>query len=137
MISRGNRLNESSVIEIGDMNWGEIVESSKKPVIVMFYSSTCPYCKAMEPYFINYAREFENSAVFARLNIETNPWTAERYGVLGTPTFKFFCRGRPVWEQVGQIYPSILKKAVEDMINYGEECIKKSTPIGQDITGYV
>ena len=39
----------------------------------MFYSSTCPYCKAMEPYFINYAREFENSAVFARLNIETNP----------------------------------------------------------------
>ena len=86
-------MNGSSVIEIGDMNWGEIVESSKKPVIVMFYSSTCPYCKAMEPYFINYAREFENSAVFARLNIETNPWTAERYGVLGTPTFKFFCQG--------------------------------------------
>jgi thioredoxin 1 len=130
-------LNGSDVIEIGDMNWGEVVESSKKPVIVMFYSATCPYCKAMEPYFVNYAKEFKNSAVFARINIETSLWTAEKYGVQGTPTFKFFCHGRPVWEQVGQIYPSILKNAVEDMINHGEECIRKSTPIGQDITGYV
>jgi thioredoxin 1 len=129
-------LNESNVIEIKDNTWGELVETSKKPVIVMFYSSTCPYCKAMEPYFMNYAGEFQNSVVFARINIETNPWTTERYGVQGTPTFKFFCNGKPVWEQVGQIYPSILKKALEDMINYGEECIRKSTPIGQNITGY-
>jgi thioredoxin 1 len=130
-------LNGNNVIEIEDITWEEVVESSKKPVIVMFYSPACPYCKAMEPYFMNYAREFKSSAVFARINIETSPWAAERYGVQGTPTFKFFCRGRPVWEQVGQIYPSILKTAVEEMINYGEECIRKSTPIGQDITGYV
>lgn len=129
-------MNGSNVMEIGDMTWGEVVESSKKPVIVMFYSQTCPYCKAMEPYFINYANEFKSSAVFARMNIETSPRTVERFGVQGTPTFKFFCHGRPVWEQVGQVYPSILKTAVEDMINSGEECIRKSTPIGQDITGY-
>ena len=30
-------------------------------------------------------------------------------------------------EQVGQVYPSILKSAVEEMIDYGEECIRKST----------
>ena len=130
-------MNESNVVEIEDITWGEVVENSKKPVMVMFYSPTCPYCKAMEPYFMNYAREFQNSVIFARINIETSPWTTERYGVQGTPTFKFFCDGKPVWEQVGQIYPSILKKALEDMINYGEECIRKSTPIGQNITGYV
>ena len=130
-------MNGNTVIEIEDMTWGEVVESSKKPVIVMFYSPACPYCKAMEPFFMNYSREFKNSAVFARINIEMNSWTVERYGVQGTPMFKFFCQGRPVWEQVGQVYPSILKSAVEEMINYGEECIRKSTPIGQDITGYV
>ena len=129
-------MNGSNIVEVEDTSWGQLVEESKKPVIVMFYSPTCPYCKAMEPYFVNYAQEFKSSAVFARLNIETNPWTAERYGVMGTPTFKFFCRGRPVWEQVGQIYPSILKTAVENIVEYGEDCIRKSTPIGQDITGY-
>ncbi|MHC1755359.1 MAG: thioredoxin family protein [Methanosarcina sp.] len=127
----------SNIIEIEDATWGQQVESSGKPVVVMFYSPACPYCKAMEPYFEEYAKEYRASAVFARINIAANPWTAERYGIQGTPTFKFFCHGRPVWEQVGQIYPSILKNAVRDMVQYGEECIRKSTPIGQDITGYV
>ena len=128
-------MNGNNIIEINDMNWGQLVEESKKPIIVMFYSPECPYCKAMEPYFVNYSQEFK-TVTFARIDIASNPWTAERYGVMGTPTFKFFCHGRPVWEQVGQIYPSILKSAVENMATYGEDCIRKSTPIGQDITGY-
>lgn len=130
-------MNENNVVEIEDMTWGQLVEDSLKPVIVMFYSSTCPYCKAMEPYFMSYAQEFKNSAVFARMNIDTSPLTVRRYGVQGTPTFKFFCHGRPVWELVGQLYPSILKTAVENLVDYGEDCIRKSTPIGQNITGYV
>ena len=129
-------MDENNVIEIEDATWGQRVEGSEKPVVVMFYSPACPYCKAMEPYFAEYAKEYRASAVFARLNVATNPWTAERYGVQGTPTFKFLCHGKPVWEQVGQIYPSILKNAVRDMVQHGEECIRKSTPIGQDITGY-
>ena len=129
-------MNGSNIVEVEDTSWGQLVEESRKPVIVMFYSPTCPYCKAMEPYFANYAQEFKGSAVFARMNIAMNPWTAERYGIQGTPTFKSFCHGKPVWEQVGQIYPSILKNAVENMIDYGEDCVKKSTPVGQDITGY-
>lgn len=119
------------------MTWGRVVENSVKPVVVMFYSTTCPFCKAMEPYFADYAQEFKNSAVFGRMNIEINPWIVERYGIQGTPTFKSFCHGRPIWEQVGQIYPSILKKAVEDLVAHGEDCVRKSTPVGQDITGYV
>ena len=63
-------MNENNVVEIEDMTWGQLVEDSLKPVIVMFYSPTCPYCKAMEPYFMSYAQEFKNSAVFARMNIE-------------------------------------------------------------------
>ena len=130
-------MNEFNVIEINDTTWEQLVEESSKPVIVMFYSSTCSFCEVMEPYFENYAQELKNSAVFARLNIETSPWTAERYGVQGTPTFKSFCHGRPVWEQVGEIDPSMLKTAVENIIHYGEECIRKSTQIGQSITGYM
>jgi thioredoxin 1 len=129
-------LRESNLVEIKDATWEQLVEKSSKPVIVMFYSPVCPFCEAMEPYFENFAQEFKDSAVFARMNIVKNPWTEERYGVQGTPTFKSFCHGRPLWEQVGGIDPFILKTAVENMINYGEDCIRKSTPVGQDITGY-
>jgi thioredoxin 1 len=91
----------------------------------------------MEPYFMTYAQEFNKSAVFARKNIVINPWTSERYGIKSTPTFKAFCHRKPVWEQVGEIYPSLLKNAIGNTIQYGEDCIKKSTSIGQSITGYI
>jgi thioredoxin 1 len=123
------------VVEINDKTWERMVEKSSKPVIVMFYSPKCSFCEFVEPYFVDYAKDFKNSAVFARINIIENPWTAERYRIQHTPTFKSFCHGIPVWEQVGGIDPSTLKNAIENIINYGEECIRKSTPVGQDITG--
>ncbi len=130
-------MNGLNVVEVDDMIWEQMVEESSKPVIVMFYSPECLFCETMEPYFEDYAQEFKNSAVFARINTVTNTWTSERYGIQSTPTFKSFCHGKPVWEQVGEIYPSILKTAIENIINYGEDCIRKSTPVGQNITGYI
>ncbi|MCK4454829.1 MAG: thioredoxin family protein [Thermoplasmata archaeon] len=50
--------------------------------------------------------------MFAKLNIMTSTYTAGRYGVMSTPTFKFFCSGRPVQELVGAVYPPLLKKSL-------------------------
>lgn len=130
-------MDELNVVEIDDKTWEQFVEESSKPVFVMFYSPNCSFCEFMEPYFINYAQEFKNKAVFARMDVVANPWTAERYRIQNTPTFKSFCHGKPVWEQVGELDLSMLKTAIENIINYGEECIRKSTPIGQNITGYM
>ena len=102
----------------------------------MFHSPECPYCDVMMPYFVNFTQEFRNVGVFALINIATNPWTTERYRTQITPTFKSFCCGRPVCEQVGEIDPSMLKNTVEKTIALVEEYIRKSIPIGQSITGY-
>jgi thioredoxin 1 len=124
------------LIEVTDLNWERTVEKSSRPVAVMFYSPTCAFCHQMEPYFRNYAREYNDTIHFVRLNIMTSPWTAERYGIRSTPTFKFFCEGKPVQEMVGAVYPALLKKMVDDVLVHGKECIKKSTAIDYDITGY-
>ncbi|MDD1704209.1 MAG: thioredoxin family protein [Methanoregula sp.] len=125
-----------TLVEVSDLLWERVVEKSEKPVAVMFYSSTCPYCRIIEPYFIQYAQEFKDTVLFARLNILTSMWTAERYGVRGTPTFKFFCKGRPVFEVVGAVFPAILKKMVEDLLVHGKECAGRATEINYEITGY-
>jgi len=124
------------LIELTDLTWERTVEKSSRPVAVMFYTPTCAFCHQMEPYFRNYAREYKDSIQFARLDIMTSPWTAERYGVRSTPTFKFFCEGKPVQEMVGAVYPALLKKMVDDVLVHGMECAKKSTAIDYDITGY-
>jgi thioredoxin 1 len=123
-------------IEVDDVTWERTVEKSSRPVAVMFYSPSCAFCHQMEPYFRNYAQEYKDGVVFARLNIMTNPWTAERYGVRSTPTFKFFCDGKPVREMVGAVYPVLLKKLIDEVLIHGKECAKSSTAIDYDITGY-
>ena len=104
--------------------------------MVMFYSISCPYCRQMEPPFEEYAREFKDKVVFARVNIMDSPTIASRYGVMGTPTFKFFCNGHPVSELAGAVYPSLLKKTIDDSLMHGSECVKKTTWIDTGITGY-
>jgi len=124
------------LIELDDVTWERTVEKSSKPVAVMFYSPSCAFCLQMEPYFRNYAQEYQEKVVFARLNIMTNLWTAERYGVRSTPTFKFFCDGKPIREMVGAVYPALLKKMIDEVLIHGKECAKSSTAINYDITGY-
>ncbi len=124
------------LVELTDLTWERFVEKGDKPAVVMFYSQACPYCRAMEPYFRSYAAEYGDRILFARVDITASLWIAERYGVRGTPTFKFFCSGRPVSELVGSVYPAILKKMVEEVILHGKDCIARSTAINYDITGY-
>jgi len=122
--------------ELTDMTWEQLVERSDKPVLVMFYSPTCPHCRTMEPYFRQYARDYEGVVSFARLDITSSQWTAERYGVRSTPTFKMFCTGKPFQELVGAVYPALLKRMVDEGLESGAECVAKSTTIHYDITGY-
>ena len=127
---------EPEVTEVSDLSFEKTVEKAKDPVAVMFFSPACAFCHQMEPYFREYAKEFKGSVLFARIDITANPWTAERYAVRSTPTFKFFCSGKPVMEMVGAVYPAILKRTVTEVLVHGKECAKNSTAIDYEITGY-
>jgi len=122
--------------EVTDLTWEKTVENSTQPVIVMFYSSTCPHCKAMEPYFAEYAAEFKDSMFFIKANVAQNPWAGERYGVRATPTFRFFCLGKPIREMVGAVYPVMLRKAILEVLEGGDECARNSTEINYEVSGY-
>ncbi|NYT17674.1 MAG: redoxin domain-containing protein, partial [Methanomicrobiales archaeon] len=62
-------MEEGSVLELTDITWEKTVEKSDLPVLVMFYSPTCPHCRTMEPYFRQYAQEFHGTVIFVRINI--------------------------------------------------------------------
>jgi len=126
----------NNIVELDDKNWEEIVEKGEKPVFVMFSSSVCPHCKQIKPFFDQYAVEYKDIVVFALIDVSKTPAIAIKYGVMGTPTFKFFCKGHPVAEVVGAIYPALLKKTVEDSIKHGHDCIKNTTWGIYDISGY-
>lgn len=129
-------MSSNNVVELNDKTWEKTVEKGKKPVVVMFTSPTCPYCRQMRPYFEEYASEYKDKILFAEVDISKSLTIASRYGVMGTPTFKFFCKGKPVNELVGAIYPAILKKTVEISLEHGSQCAENTTWVDSSITGY-
>lgn len=129
-------ITNGDIIELNDSNWEEMLANQEKPMVVMFYLPACSHCKQIEPYFREYAAEFRNSCTFIRMNGMDSPVTAMRYGVRSAPTFKFFCKGKAIKEAVGLVYPSLLKSAIKELIEHGDECVLHSTPMPDEISPY-
>jgi len=121
--------------EISEKTWENKVKKENTPVFIMFYNPTCPHCHSIEPYFDQYAGELKDNVYFFKMNIAENNGIAQRYGILGTPTFIFFCHGKAVRSIVGAIYPSLLKKTIEEGLQTGSDCEKKTTWF-EGISGY-
>ncbi|MEM4258580.1 MAG: thioredoxin family protein [Candidatus Thermoplasmatota archaeon] len=123
--------------ELTDTTFEQFVEQNTYPVLVMFYSPTCPYCAQLDPYFEQYAKEFQGKVFFAKINVADHPRIAAKYHIMGTPTFSFFCSGYISQQNVGAVYPTLIKKMVEDGLSFGIECSKHVTWFNPGITGYV
>jgi thiol-disulfide isomerase/thioredoxin len=129
-------MSKNNVIMLDDINWEKNVELGNKPFFVMFLSPSCPFCRQIEPYFDEYSQEFVNKIIFGKVDISKNLTISSRYGVMGTPTFKFFCKGKPINEIVGVVYPSLLKKVIEDSLSNSSKCTNNTTWIDYKISGY-
>jgi len=66
---------------------------------------------------------------FAQLNSDDYPEVAERHGVMGLPTTKFFCEGREVSEIVGYLPTPRLKAEIDRIISQHRVCLDQSSPL--------
>ena len=114
------------------VNWSEEVLESKDLVLVEFWHPQCPYCLVLDPVYAELAKEYVGRLKFARFNVLETPENQElaaRYGIMGTPTLKFFCHGRPVQDIVGVLEKEYLKQGIEFALKKHNECALKSTPL--------
>ena len=124
------------IADVDDRSFEREVEKSTRPAIAIVVSADCPHCRTIAPVFEELAREFGNRVKFVSLDAGSSPWTAERYGVRATPTLVFFCRGRPVQALVGALPAAQIRQAVQEFLARGEECVRTSTEIAYEVTGY-
>ena len=119
-------------VETNVSNWREEILEPERLVLVEFWSPQCPHCRIIEPVYNELAKEYGEKLKFAKLNViesQFNQELAMKYGAMGTPTFKFFCGGRPVQDVVGALAKDYLKQAIEFAIKKHRECAEKSTPL--------
>ncbi|KAI4341665.1 hypothetical protein MLD38_026359 [Melastoma candidum] len=85
----------SSVVVLTSDTFNEVVLDETKDVLVEFYAPWCGHCKALAPTYEKVAAAFksEEDVVIANLDADKYKDLAEKYGVSGYPTIKFFPKG--------------------------------------------
>lgn len=77
------------------------VLSADKPVLVDFYSNSCPPCRKLAPTIEQLARQYEGRAMISKVNVDRLPQLAARYGIQGIPAVLFFKNGQEVQRVIG------------------------------------
>jgi thioredoxin 1 len=80
--------------EVTDASFERDVLEAGKPVVVDFWAPWCGPCKAIAPALRELAAATDK-VEFVQLDIDANPETADRYGVLSIPTVILFAGGEP------------------------------------------
>jgi thioredoxin 1 len=104
-------------ITLTDATFDRLVGQSDKPVLVDFWAPWCGPCRAVAPTVERLAQEFAGRAVVAKLNVDENPRTAQRFGITGIPALFIFERGQVVERLVGAQPFAALRQALVRHVN--------------------
>jgi len=88
-------------IEITDANFEELVVNSDKPVMIDFWAVWCGPCRMIAPIVEEMSGEYEGKAVIGKVDVDSNPNVAMKYGIRNIPTVLFVKGGEVVDKQVG------------------------------------
>lgn len=88
-------------VTVNDANFEAEVIKSTIPVVVDFWAEWCGPCKMQDPILEELAKEYEGKIKLAKLNVDENPATTSKYGIMSIPTLMLFHKGQVVKQWIG------------------------------------
>jgi thioredoxin 1 len=101
-----------AINEVTDQNFQAEVLEGEKPVLVDFWAPWCGPCRIVQPHLEELAGEREDLRI-VKLNVDDNPQTAARYGVMSIPTLLLFKQGQVAHQIIGALPKSRLVQEIE------------------------
>ena len=89
------------ILEVSDQDFVEAVVNSELPVLVDFWADWCGPCHIIAPVVEEIAIEQAGRLRVAKVNIDENPSTAQRYGVQSIPTLILLSGGEELGRVIG------------------------------------
>ncbi|MFB7411077.1 thioredoxin family protein [Streptomyces sp. NPDC056202] len=104
------------VAEVTDTDFDAEVLAAGRPVLVKFTAEWCGPCRQLTPVLAAIAAEESERLRVVEIDVDRNPETTVRYGVLATPTLMVFRAGEPVKSIVGARPKRRLLQDLEDVL---------------------
>jgi thioredoxin 1 len=100
------------ILQGSDATFEQVVLKSEVPVLVDFWAPWCGPCRMIAPAVEAIAAERPGQLKVVKLNVDDNPATPQKYGIMGIPTLILF-KGGEAKETIVGVVP---KATLEGMI---------------------
>ena len=105
-----------TTIPVSDETFDTEVLKAEGAVLVDFWAEWCGPCKMISPALEEIAKELNGRITIAKVNIDDNPLTPQKYGVRGIPTLMLFRDGQVAATKVGALAKNQLQEWVESVL---------------------
>jgi thioredoxin 1 len=89
------------VSKVSDSDFELEVLKCAEPVVVDFWAEWCGPCRMIAPALEEIAGTMTGKVKIVKLNVDENPATAAKYGIMSIPTLMLFKNGELASRQVG------------------------------------
>jgi len=109
-------VSSDTILHVTDASFEDDVLKSGQPVLVDFWAEWCGPCKMIAPMLDEIAGEFKDKVRIAKVNIDDNPKTPQRFSVRGIPTLILFKNGQVEGQKVGALRKADLAAFLESKL---------------------
>ena len=118
-------MSNEHIVHVTDASFEQDVLKAGQPVLVDFWAEWCGPCKMIAPMLDEVAGDYKDRLLIAKINIDENPKTPQRFNVRGIPTLILFKNGQVEGQKVGALRKPDRQREHREQCKQGDDFFER------------